>query len=140
MACIKWSQPVFTPFGRNVILAKHFPKRNLGRNPRIDLISPTVKPNPLNPLTESPPPMYWLGTHRWCPRACTSATTIWVCLLLFPRHFCHSYIIFFCYAYCVMFIFCGLSLSLGFLSPFPLSLPLIRLMGLLTVIPAMLAH
>ena len=57
------------------------------------------------PLTKSPPPMYGLGTHRWCPRACASATTIWVCLLLFPRHFCHSYVIFFYYAYCVMFIF-----------------------------------
>ena len=33
-----------------------------------------------------------------------------------------------------------LLLSLGFLNPFTLSLPLIRLMGLLTVIPAMLAH
>ena len=33
-----------------------------------------------------------------------------------------------------------LPLSLGFLSPYTLSLPLIPLMGLLTVIPAMLAH
>ena len=25
---------------------------------------PTAKPHPLNPLTEDPPPMYWLGTYR----------------------------------------------------------------------------
>lgn len=32
--------PVFTSFGRNVILAKHFPKRSLSKYPKIDFFSP----------------------------------------------------------------------------------------------------
>ena len=27
---------------------------------------PTAKPHPLNASTHDPPPMYWLGTSRWC--------------------------------------------------------------------------
>ena len=34
-----------------------------------------------------------------------SATTVWICLLSFPHHFCRSCTIFFCHAYMVMFVF-----------------------------------
>ena len=40
-----------------------FPKRSLGKNPKIDHFSPTTKPHPLNPLTEGLPFLYWLGTR-----------------------------------------------------------------------------
>ena len=46
-----------------------FPKRSLGRNPKIDHFSPTTKPHPLNPLTEGLPFLYWLGTRGWCSGA-----------------------------------------------------------------------
>ena len=49
MECIKWFQ------------------RSLSGNPKINpLFLPTTKPHPLNTLTHGPPPMYWLGTNRWC--------------------------------------------------------------------------
>ena len=162
---------------------------------------PTAKPHPLNPLTEGPPPMYWLGISRWCPGPYACATTICVCLLSLPHHSCHSYVVLFCYAYWVVFVSysvrgvwafgltlhsfvpswtgyylgkdiclysplgfhfchssscpshgpCGfqschtnllglLSLYLGFLGSFTLSLPLTLLTGLLAIIPIMLAH
>ena len=125
---------------------------------------PTVKPHPLNLLTEGPAPMYWLGTRKWCPGPYASATAIQVCLLSFPRHFCRSCAAFFCHLYRVMFVFCGvrhvwafgLALPLSFLRgmgivqtrafthiahwvPIPV-IPLILPMGLPVVIPTMLAH
>ena len=67
MACIKWSQLIITCFGWNSILAGHFSQRGLSGNPKIDpLFLPTTRPHPLIPLTCGPPPMYWLGTSRWC--------------------------------------------------------------------------
>ena len=44
-----------------------FPQRSLSGNPKIDpLFLLTARPHPLNTLTCDPPPMYWLGTSRWC--------------------------------------------------------------------------
>ena len=107
MACIKWSRPVFISFGRNVILIKHSPERSLSRNSRIDFFLPTAKPHPLNPLTEGPPPMYWLGTSWWCPRPCARATTICVCLILLSCHSCRSCVVLLYYVYWVLFVSCG---------------------------------
>ena len=43
------------------------PQRSLSWNPKIDfLFLPTARPHPLIPLTYGLPPMYWLGTSRWC--------------------------------------------------------------------------
>ena len=97
MACIKLSQPVFISFGRNVIPTKHSPERSLI----------AAKPHPLNPLTEGPPPMYWLGTNRWCPRPCACATTICVCLILLSCHSCRSCNVLLYYVYWVLFVSCG---------------------------------
>ena len=49
-----------------------FPKRSLGKNPKIDHFSLTTKPHPLSPLTEGLPLLYWLGTRGWCsgPSVC----------------------------------------------------------------------
>ena len=64
--------------------------------------------------------MYWLGTHRWCHGPCASATTVWVCLLSFPRHSCRSCVVFFYHAYRVMFVFSGMrhAWAFGLASPF----------------------
>ena len=107
MACIKWSLPIFTFFGRNTILAKHSPERSLGRNPRMDFFSLYRQSHPLIPLIEGPPPMYWPNTSRWCLAPCACTTTIYVCLLLLPRHSYHSYVILLCSAYKVVFISFG---------------------------------
>ena len=67
MACIKWFQLILTSFGWDAILAGHFSQRSLSRNPKIDSIFlPTTRPHPLIPLTCGSPPMYWMGTSRWC--------------------------------------------------------------------------
>ena len=43
------------------------PQRILSWNPKIDsFFLPTARPHPLIPLTRGLPPMYWLGTSRWC--------------------------------------------------------------------------
>ena len=43
------------------------PQKSLSENLKIDpLFLPTTKLHPLNTLTRGPPPMYWLGTNRWC--------------------------------------------------------------------------
>ena len=61
-----------------------FPKRSLGKNPKIDpLFPPTTKPHPLNPLTVGPPLLYWLDTNGWCFGPC-------VCVLL-PSAFVFLY-------------------------------------------------
>ena len=42
-------------------------QRNLSGNPKIGFpFLPTTKRHPVIPLTHGPPPMYWLGTCRWC--------------------------------------------------------------------------
>ena len=47
--------------------SRTFPQRSLGGNSIIDpVFLPIAKPHPLNTLTRGPPPMYWLGTSRWC--------------------------------------------------------------------------
>ena len=66
------------------------PKKSLDKNPKIDLFPPTTKPHSLNPLTEDPPLLYWLGSSRWCSSLYVSSTILYVCLLLLLRHFCHS--------------------------------------------------
>ena len=49
MECMKWFQ------------------RSLSGNPKINpLFLPTTKPHRLNTLTRGPPPIYWLGTSKWC--------------------------------------------------------------------------
>ena len=66
------------------------PKKSLDKNPKIDLFPPTTKPHSLNPLTEDPPLLYWLGSSRWCSSLYVSSTILYVCLLLLLRHFYHS--------------------------------------------------
>ena len=67
MACIKWSQPIFTSFGWDAIPAGYFSLKKFEREPQNrPLFFPTARPYPLNTLTYCPPPMYWLGTSRWC--------------------------------------------------------------------------
>ena len=65
MACIKWFQ------------------RSLSGNPKINpLFLPTTKPHPLNTLTHGPPPMYWLGTNRWCLGPLYMLHSVWICFFL----------------------------------------------------------
>ena len=73
----------------------------------MDFFSPYRQSHPLNPLIEGPPPMYWPNTSRWCLAPCACTTTIYVCLLLLPRHSYHSYVILLCSAYKVVFISFG---------------------------------
>ena len=84
-------------FGLYAIPVRHFPKRSLNRNPRIDtLFLPTTKPYPLNPLIEGPPLLYWLGRSMWCPNPYVSSTILRVCLLRLPHHSSHSCLVLFC--------------------------------------------
>ena len=60
-----------------------FPQRSLGGNPRIDPhFLPTTKPHPLNTLTCGPPPLYWLGTSKWCPQPLCMLHFVYVCFFL----------------------------------------------------------
>ena len=38
--------------------------------------------HPLNPLTYGPPPMYWLGTSRWCLGPICMIHSVWICFFL----------------------------------------------------------
>ena len=75
-----WASPVTNLYGRNLVIPAHvylfwarchfsrtFPPKEFEREPknRIPLL-PTARPHPLLPLTHGPPPLYWLGTGRWC--------------------------------------------------------------------------
>ena len=64
--------------------------------------------------------MYQLGTRNGCLGPCVSATTVWVFLLSFLCHSCHSCTVFFCHAYWVMFFFYGVRHAwvYGFALPF----------------------
>ena len=68
--------------------SRTFPQRSLSGNPRID--PPflfTVKPHPLNTLTYGLPPMYWLGTSRWCLGPLCMLHFVCVCFFLAFRPF-----------------------------------------------------
>ena len=83
MAYIKWSQPTFTSFGWDVILARHLSPKKFEREPKIDpLYLPIAKPHPLNTLTYGPPPMYWLGKSRWCLGPLCMLHIVWICFFL----------------------------------------------------------
>ena len=177
-----------------------FPKRSLGKNPKIDHFSPTTKPHPLNPLTEGLPFLYWLGTRGWCSGAsvciplpsafvffysytifailtmshsvvlamshsavcllcsCLSsmAWRVWAfrlghwlgrspcpcsplgfCSYYFSSYYAHGPI---GYHSCHVSPLNFLPIFLGFHNPFTLLLSLVMPMGLLVVIPAILAH
>ena len=47
----------------------------------------TVKPHPLNTLTRSPPPMYWLDTSRWCLGPLCMLHSVCICFFLAFRPF-----------------------------------------------------
>ena len=88
--------------------SKVFPQKKPQQEPQNKLLfSPPPNPTSLNPLTEGPSPMYWLGTSRWYPGPCACVTTICVCLLSLPHHSCHSCVVLFCYVYWVVFVSCG---------------------------------
>ena len=115
-----------------------FPKRSLGRNPKIDHFSPTTKPHPLSPLTEGLPLLYWLGTRGWCSDAsvCVPLPSAFV--------FFYSYAIFVILAmsHSTVCLLCScLSFTAWRMWALRLVLlPLVMPMGLLVVILAMLAH
>ena len=59
------------------------PQRILSGNPKIDLLFlPTAKPHPLKALTRGPPPMYWLGTNRWCSGSLCMLHFVLICFFL----------------------------------------------------------
>ena len=91
--------PLLAFFGQNAVPARYFshkkPWQELHNKPSF---LPTTKPHPLNPLTECLPPLYCLGTSRWCSNLCVSSTILCICLLLFPRHSSCSCLVSFCYA------------------------------------------
>ena len=43
---------------------------------------PTAKPHPQNTLTRGLPPMYWLGTSRWCLDPLCMLHSVWICFFL----------------------------------------------------------
>ena len=59
------------------------PQKSLSENSKIGSpLLPTAKPHHLIPLTYGPPPLYWLGTGRWCLS------------LVFILHFCLNPLLF----------------------------------------------
>ena len=73
---------------KNVIPAKHFPKKGPSQKSKIGSFPPSTKPHPLNPLTVGPLFLYWLGASQWCSGCCVFAP------LLFVFVFFHSRIIY----------------------------------------------
>ena len=69
---------------------------------------PIAKPHPLKALTCDPPPMYWLGTSRWCSGPLCMLHSVWICFFLaftsfpLPLHLFNSDVR---ASWC--FIFCG---------------------------------
>ena len=187
-----------------------FPKRSLGRNPKIDHFSPTTKPHPLNLLTEGLPFLYWLGTRggalallcafhyplhlssftptpfllflpclillflpclillcvfyvhayppwhggcglfglyyfllflhglgHWLGRSPCPCSSLGFCSCYFSSYYAHGPI---GYHSCHVSPLNFLPIFLGFHNPFTLLLSLVMPMGLLVVIPAILAH
>ena len=96
MACIKWPQPFACLFWEKCHPSKALPQKKswqeLQNRPSF---LPTTKPHPLNVLIEGPPPLYWLGTSKWCFSPCVSSIILCICL---PRHSYCSCLISFYYA------------------------------------------
>ena len=78
-------------------------------NPKIDpLFLPTAKPHPLNTLTCGPPPMYWLGTSRWCLGPLCMLHSIWIVFFLALTPFsAASVFVWFYYTFWLVFISYG---------------------------------
>ena len=58
---------MFASFGWYVIPAGNFPQNSLSGNPKIGSpLLPIARPYPLLPHTRGAPPLYWLGTGKWC--------------------------------------------------------------------------
>ena len=51
IACTQWSQLIFASFGQYVILARHFPQKNLSKNPKIGFPLSPPPDHALLPLT-----------------------------------------------------------------------------------------
>ena len=75
-------------------------QKSLSGNPKIGSpLLPTTRPHPLITLTYGPPPLYWLGTSRWCLSP--------MCILHFrlnpslfwPSHICH------CLQFCLVLLY-----------------------------------
>ena len=99
MACIKWPQPFANLFWVKCHPSKALPQIKPRQEPQNrPSFLPTIKPHPLNPLTEGPPPLYWLGTSRWCFSPYVSFTILIIYLLLLPQHSCRSCLV---SVYCV---------------------------------------
>ena len=99
MACIKWPQPFANLFWVKCHPSKALPQIKPRQEPQNrPSFLPTIKPHPLNPLTEGPPPLYWLGTSRWCFSPYVSFTILIIYLLLLPQHSYRSCLVSF---YCV---------------------------------------
>ena len=59
------------------------PQRSLSGNPKIDpFFLPTTRSHPLNTLTRGLPPMYWLGTSRWCLGPLCMLHFVWIFFFL----------------------------------------------------------
>ena len=86
------------------------PKRSLSKNPKINpLFLPTTRPYPLNTLTHGLPPMYWLGTSRWCLGPLCMFHFVWICFFLTftPFSTASMFVWFYCTSWLV-FISCGM--------------------------------
>ena len=58
---------MFASFRCYVIPAGHFSQNSLSGKPKIGFpLLPTARPHPLLPQSHGPPPLYWLGTGKWC--------------------------------------------------------------------------
>ena len=138
--------------------SRTFPQRSLGGNSiRDPVFLPIAKPHPLNTLTRGPPPMYWLGTSRWCLGPLCTLYSVCDCfflaftslLLLF------RWLVFLCILACVYPLWHGGFLGSCFL-PFILSRvgyypdescclhsllgPRLVVVGFLAINPAILLH
>ena len=93
--------------------SKAFSQKKLWLETQNILFSPTTKPHPLNPLTMSLPPLYWLGTSRWCSDPCVLAPLSFV----FVFFYCHvvfvAGLVLFLHVFPAMFV---ISFGLAFLS------------------------
>lgn len=75
-----------------------FSKRSFGRNSKIDHFSPYHQTTSFESLDCGPtPPILTRYKLMVLQPLCVHSTTLYVCLLLLPRHFCRSYHVSLCY-------------------------------------------
>lgn len=141
LACIKWSQPLTTLYGKNTILAKHFPKRVLGWKPKIISFPPPPNHTLYESLDHGPTFLALVGSRLVVLRPlCGYSTTFCFCFLSFSCHIYHRKASLFHFVPCSFCLcLCFMEGGVGFLG-FPHFCSFLGSWAFLVLLPIRLAH